>query len=128
MAQRANYDKDTKFQAYSFDSNIGDTEGDKKSLGANSDGPHSYIETGGAAFDYLDRDGFIADMAGGACRDGMPHWSDPSYPMAIGRLETDHDSNDGHDLTNPPTVFRGFKHHYIRLGVEVAEDVAGEPK
>lgn len=123
MAQRGDYSKDEKFKAY--DSKSTGTDDDKSSYGFNADGPMPYLSD--AHTDYLTRDGFDrADYKGGGCAYKMPHWSDPPYPMPIGRIETAQDSNDEKGETpDPAQAFRDFKHSYIRLGVEDEEDVNG---
>lgn len=129
MAQRGDYSTDTKFPSYEKGdpSKAAGTDSEKGSLGSNTDGPHGYLA--GEKLDYLNKDFSPADLAGGACSYDMPHWSDPPYPMNIGRIEADRsanpNANDGGDIVDGAKMFKDFKHMRIRQGVETLDMVDG---
>lgn len=130
MAQRGDYSTDTKFASYekAGGNGVAGTDSEKSSYGGASDGPHSYLP--GSGLDYLHRDFTDAELAVGGTTDNMKHWSDPPYPMTIGRIEADRsakpNANDGGDLQDPAKTFKQIKHFKIRQGVETADMISGD--
>lgn len=128
MAKRSDYGTDTKFPSYEKAMPKGEpgTDSEKDSLGDNADGPLGYL---GKTPDYIAREFTDADLAAGGCDYDMPQWSDPPYPMNIGRIEASRqgeNKNDGGDLLNGAKLFKSFKHQRIRQGVETPDMINGD--
>lgn len=130
MAKRGDYSTDTKFASYekAGDNGVAGTDSEKSSYGGTPDAGNTVLP--GSGLDYLRPDFTDADLKVGGCTDDMKHWSDPPYPMTIGRIEADRsakpNANDGGDLQDGAKTFKQIKHYKIRQGVETLAMITGE--